>query len=113
MATYKILFFTQKGCAPCIQKKPLVQALAAQYNNQFEEVDIRTDNGKILMTQYRIAMTPEVVLTDGSKFKSFGAADLPAKLEAALKPNNTNSSDDNNKMMWLLVLGAGILFLKS
>jgi thiol-disulfide isomerase/thioredoxin len=111
-SNYRILFFTQKGCAPCIQKKPLVQALAAKYNIEFEEVDIRTDNGKILMTQYRIAMTPEVVLTDGSKFKSFGAAELPDKLEAALTPNNTNSSDENNRIMWLLLFCGGMMFLK-
>jgi thiol-disulfide isomerase/thioredoxin len=76
ITTRKILFFTQKGCVPCLQLKPTCEALARQNDFSFQEVDIRTDSGKILMTQYRVGATPEVVLIDGNITKQWGAADL-------------------------------------
>jgi len=120
----KILFFTQKGCVPCLKLKPTCEALARQNDYVFEEVDIRTDAGKILMTQYRVGATPEVVLIDGNITKQWGAADLfddklalyltPPKdkepdsslFEDGKPPHPANAQTDSN---WLVPVGAGAL----
>jgi thiol-disulfide isomerase/thioredoxin len=72
----KILFFTQPGCRPCLALKPTCEALARQYGFGFDEINIRTDSGKRLMTEYRIGATPEVVLIHETTTVSFGAAAL-------------------------------------
>jgi thiol-disulfide isomerase/thioredoxin len=72
----KILFFTQPGCRPCLALKPTCEALARQYGFGFDEINIRTDSGKRLMTEYRIGATPEVVLIHETTTVSFGAASL-------------------------------------
>jgi lysozyme family protein/thiol-disulfide isomerase/thioredoxin len=113
----EILFFTQKGCKPCLELKPTCEALAQQNNFHFQEVDIRTDAGKILMTQYRIGATPEVVLIHGDTTVSFGAADLfdyklalylsnltkTVPIEPTVQPTAQAQSDSN----WVLPLAAG------
>jgi thiol-disulfide isomerase/thioredoxin len=116
----KILFFTQKGCVPCLKLKPTCEALARQNDYVFQEVDIRTDPGKILMTQYKIGATPEVVLIDGNITKQWGAADLfedklalyltpPKEPDSDLfddgkPPNPANAQTDSN---WIVPVGAG------
>jgi thiol-disulfide isomerase/thioredoxin len=114
----KILFFTQKGCKPCLEIKPTCEALARQNNYVFQEVDIRTDAGKILMTEYRIGATPEVVLINGDTTVSFGAADLECgnlALHLTAKPAEPDPFDDGKPAPadtnWIVPVGAGALAL--
>jgi hypothetical protein len=112
LTTRKLLFFTRKGCRPCLQLKPTCESLAMANGYIFEELDADAEINRGLVIQYKIAPTPEVVLIDGDTTVSFGAADLfENKLALYLatstpvEPNAQAQSDGN----WVLPLAAGAL----
>ena len=68
----KLLFFTQPGCAGCIQLKPIIQEFAGTVGVGFEEVDITTEENQFYVSQLGITVTPSLSIEkDNALFTDF------------------------------------------
>ncbi|MEN9612335.1 MAG: hypothetical protein RLZZ628_3149, partial [Bacteroidota bacterium] len=126
----KILFFTRKGCAACLQLKPTCEALARQNGYVFEELYADEEKNRALVIKYKIAPTPEVVLIDANGTRSFGAADLfddklsvyltpplyprtPAQTEPDPFDDGKSAKTDSNSSFWMIPAGAAAWYMLS
>lgn len=56
------LFFFQEDCAPCDEKKPLVDGVAGSLPAPLRYVDARAPENAGMVARYRVKATPTVVV---------------------------------------------------
>ena len=81
----EIIDFTAAWCGPCKMQKPIIEELAAKYENiKFSFVDV--DENQELALQYKIHAIPSiVVLLNGELVSSFVGLTSKEKLETEIE----------------------------
>lgn len=58
----KVLDFTAAWCGPCKTLKPVLAALATEYGNHIEIVEIDTEEDPVAAQRYNVRAMPTIVL---------------------------------------------------
>jgi len=81
----EFLFFTADRCPVCKQVKPLVLKIAKESGVKVRTIDVNTDEGRGLASQFLVRGLPTVVVRRGGRaVESCAGSAIPARLRAVI-----------------------------